>query len=113
MSADKASKPSSVDSACARGTVGFSALARVQRTYRIRVPAGRTLVVRARGEEAGLAIAFDGAVEPDTARTNVGRTRIDSLSVGETREVAVRVMLVPLVKKEPRISRVLVTFVLR
>ncbi len=102
-----------LDPACARGTVGYTANAHIQRTYRVRVPEGRTLVARARGEFADVTMAFDFPATADSAGTNVGRMRVDSIRVDETREVAVRVMLIPKLRVDPRTSRVLLTVLVR
>lgn len=99
--------------ACQRATVVMMAGARLQRTYRVRVKAGQTLVARARGEHASVALAFDYPATPKPDSSNLGRTVVDSLNADADREVAVRVMLVPHVKNEPRESRVLLTVLAR
>lgn len=102
-----------LDPACSRGSLGYIANAHIQRTYRVKVPAGRTLIARARGEFAGVTMAFDYPATADTSGSNVGRLRIDSLVATQDREVAVRVMLVPKLREEPRTSRVLLSLVVR
>jgi hypothetical protein len=97
---------------CAVASVGFVGLARIPRAYHVQVPAGRTLVARARGEDAGVVLHFDELPQPDTTGA-VSRTAVDSLHVDRAREVAVRVMLVPQLRTEPRQSRVLLSVVVR
>lgn len=96
-----------------RASIGFVAGAHIQRTYRVQVPAGKTLIIRARGEYAGVTTAFDYPATADSSGSNVGRLRIDSLVATQDREVAVRVMLVPKLREEPRTSRVLLSLVVR
>jgi len=102
-----------LDPACSRGSLGYVANALIQRTYRVKVPAGRTLVARARGEFAGVTMAFDYPATADASGANVGRLRVDSIVATQDREIAVRVMLVPKLREEPRTSRVLLSFVVR
>lgn len=102
-----------LDPACARGSIGYIANAHIQRTYRVQVPAGRTLVARARGEFAGVTMAFDYPATADSSGANVGRLRVDSIVATQDREIAVRVMLVPKLREEPRSSRVLLSLVVR
>lgn len=102
-----------LDPACPRGSIGYIANAHIQRTYRVRVPAGRTLIARARGEYAGVTMAFDYPATADTSGANVGRLRVDSLVATQDREIAVRVMLVPKLREEPRASRVILSLLVR
>ncbi|MFN0099277.1 MAG: hypothetical protein ACKVS7_11415, partial [Gemmatimonadaceae bacterium] len=102
-----------LDPACPRGSIGYTANSHIQRTYRVQVPAGRTLVARARGEFAGVTMAFDYPATADTSGANVGRVRVDSILATQDREIAVRVMLVPKLRVEPRTSRVLLTLLVR
>lgn len=94
-----------------RASIGFVAGAHIQRTYRVQVPAGKTLIIRARGEFAGVTTAFDFPATPDSSASNVGRTRTDSIVADRQRDIAVRVMLVPKLREEPRTSRVLLSLV--
>jgi hypothetical protein len=96
-----------------RASIGFVGGAHIQRTYRVQVPARRTLVIRARGEYAGVTTAFDFPATADSTGSNVARTRADSLVATQDREVAVRIMLVPKLREEPRTSRVLLSLLVR
>jgi len=96
-----------------RASIGFVGGAYIQRTYRVLVPAGKTLLIRARGEHAGVTTAFDFPATADSTGSNVGRTRTDSIVADRQRDIAVRVMLVPKLREEPRSSRVLLSLVVR
>lgn len=102
-----------LDAACPRATVWFNAGARIQRTYRVPVRAGQTLLARARGESGPVVLTFDypAAIAPDSA--NYGMSVVDSIRVDADREVSVRVMLIPRAKDDARASRVLLTVLAR
>ncbi len=99
--------------ACPRTTVLIQGRARIQRTYRVRVKAGHTLVARVRGEFAPVALAFDYPALPNADSSNFGRYIVDSVKVNADRDVAVRVMLIPKLRADPRESRVLLTVLVR
>jgi hypothetical protein len=98
-----------LDAACPVATVGTQALPRVDRIFRVDVPAGRTLHVRARGSVHGLVLALDAAATPDSARTKVQMVVQDSIRVAEPRTVAVRLRTVPLARDRAASSFVVVT----
>lgn len=102
-----------LDEACPKATVLFTAGARIPRTYRVPMKAGRTLVARVRGENGPVALTFDfpAAINPDS--TNFGYTVTDSIRVTEDREVSVRVALIPRAREAARESRVLLTVLAR
>lgn len=99
--------------ACPTATVTFIGGPYVERSYKVVVPAGQTLVARALGDSASVAIAIDFPTEPRADRSNVGRVMMDSLAITETREVSVRVRLVPKIREEPPASRVYLTVLAR
>lgn len=98
---------------CPTATVTFIGGPYVERTYKVVVPAGRTLVARAVGDSASVAIAIDFPTDPRADRSNVGRVMVDSLVIAEAREVSVRVRLVPKIREEPPASRVYLTVLAR
>ncbi len=99
--------------ACPRVTVKYLGAPQIERTYRVVVPAGYTLIARARGDSSSVTIAFDFPTDPKSDRSNVARSVEDSLRVDETRTVAVRVRLVPLIRVEPPTARVVLTVLAR
>lgn len=98
---------------CPRISVEFLAGPFIERSYRVRVPAGHTLVARARSDSADLALAIDFPTQPKPDRSNLGLLRVDSLTVTEAREVTVRVALTPKMRAQPTNSRVLLTVLVR
>ena len=102
-----------LDEACPQATVLFTAGARIQRTYRVRVKAGQLLVARARGESGPIAMAFDypATIRPDSS--NFGMSVIDSLRVTDERDVSVRLALIPRLREDARASRVVLTVLVR
>lgn len=98
-----------LDAACPVATVGTQALPRVDRIFRVAVPAGRTLFVRARGSVHDLLVTLDAPATPDSARTRLRRVAIDSVRVDASRIVAVRVRTVPKARDQRASSFVLVT----
>jgi hypothetical protein len=102
-----------LDANCPRATVLMTAGARIQRSYRVTVPAGRWLVARARAEDAPVTIAFDYPAAVRGDGRELTRVALDSIRITDTRDVTVRVMLVPRVKEDPRGSRVLLTVLVR
>lgn len=98
---------------CPTATITFVGGPYVERTYKVVVPAGRMLVARAVGDSASVAIAIDFPTEPRADRSNVGRVMVDSLAISETREVSIRVRLVPKIREEPPASRVYLTVLAR
>jgi hypothetical protein len=100
-----------LDPACPRVTVLFDAGARIERAYHLTVDSGHTVIARARGESAPVALAFDRPVTARTDTSDTSRQALDSLVVSQTRRVVIRVMLTPRMKVDPRESRVLLTVV--
>jgi hypothetical protein len=98
---------------CPRVTVAFRGGPYIERTYKVNVPAGRTLVARARSDSSDVALAFDFPTAPKADRSDLGLLRVDSLTVSETREVAVRVRLTPKLREQPQTARVLLTVLVR
>ncbi|MCE2942279.1 MAG: hypothetical protein ACK53A_00915 [Gemmatimonadota bacterium] len=98
-----------LDVACPVATIGTQALPRVDRIFRVEVPAGRTLSVRARGSVHDLLVTLDAPATPDSARTRLRRVALDSLRVGEARTVTVRVRTVPRARDQEASSFVVVT----
>lgn len=98
-----------LDTACPIATLGTQALPRVDRIFRVEVPAGRTLFVRARGSVHGLVLAIDAPATPDSARTKVRMVAVDSVRVDEARSVAVRLRTVPAARDRESSSFVIVT----
>ncbi len=103
----------SLKSECPVATVALDAAARIQRTYRVRVDSGQTLIARIRGFDAPFALAFDvpARVRPDSS--NLGRVVVDSIRVNVTRDVLVRVTLTPKIKEDPRVSAAYLTVLAR
>jgi hypothetical protein len=91
----------------------FSAGARIQRTYRVPMRAGQTLVARARGESGPVVLTFDYPAAIARDSSNYGDSVVDSIRVAEDRDVSVRVMLIPRAKDDARASRVLLTVLAR
>jgi hypothetical protein len=102
-----------LDADCPRATVLFSAGARIQRTYRVPMRAGQTLVARARGESGPVVLTFDYPAAIARDSSNYGDSVVDSIRVAEDRDVSVRVMLIPRAKDDARASRVLLTVLAR
>lgn len=98
---------------CKTITVAYLGRPYVERSYKVVVPAGHTLVARAHGDSTSVAIAIDFPTAPKPDRSNVARVVMDSLAIDAAREVSVRVQLVPKIREEPPLSRVFLTVLAR
>lgn len=102
-----------LNASCPRMTVLTAGAARLPRAFRVNVPAGHQLVARARSEFGGLVLDIDGPASPIEGFANVSPTAWDSVRVGHAGEVTVRVTYAPKVRKDPRVSRILLTVLVR
>lgn len=93
--------PLTLDGACPAATLGTLGLARIERNFRVRVPAGHTLHARARASIGGIVLSVDLPAVPDSARRNVAPVRRDSVVATIDREVILRVLYAPVLRKEP------------
>jgi hypothetical protein len=106
-------EPLTLDAACPVVTIGAMGLARLERIYRIAVPANHWLHFRARAAVGGVTIAFDRPAVPDSARTLVGPWREDSVRIDAARIVAARVTYVQRIRVDPNDSFLTLSFALR
>jgi hypothetical protein len=94
--------PLRLDAACPAATVGTLGLARIERIFRVRVPAGHTLSTRARASVGGVVLAVDYPAVPDSARRNVRPVVEDSVVALEAdRDAIIRLLYAPVLRKEP------------
>jgi hypothetical protein len=98
--------------ACPSVTLGTKGLARLERSLRVPMLAGQTLVARARSGTVGVVLAFDKPAQADSGRANVRRVVTDSITVTEDREVLVRVTIVPKLTKKLELNEPNEAFVL-
>jgi hypothetical protein len=98
---DLPDSPLTLDGACPSATLGTLGLARVERIFRVRIPAGHTLSARARAAIGGLVLSADLPAVPDSARSNVKAVQALSIAATEDRDVTLRVLFAPVLRKEP------------
>jgi len=96
--------PVILSDACPSVTLGTKGLARLERSLRVPMLAGQTLVARARGADVGVVLAFDEPAKADSGRANVRRMVTDSITVTEDREVLVRLTIVPRITRRPELN---------
>jgi hypothetical protein len=93
--------PLLLDGACPAATLGTLGIARIERIFRARIPAGHTLHARARASIGGLVLSVDYPAVPDSARRNVKPVHELSVVATEDRDVTLRVLFAPVLRKEP------------
>jgi hypothetical protein len=89
------------DGACPSATLGTLGIARIERIFRARIPAGHTLHARARSSIGGIVLSVDYPAVPDSARRNVKPVQHVSVVAAEDRDVTLRVLFAPVLRKEP------------
>lgn len=102
-----------LDPKCPRVTVLYQAGSRIPRAFRVSVPAGNSVVVRARSEFGGVAMGMNGPADPYADYSNVGRMRLDSVRTDKAQDMVIRVTYAPRLRTDPRQSRVLLTVLAR
>jgi hypothetical protein len=105
--------PLGVDVACPAATIGSQLFARVERIFRVQVPAGTWLLARARGAQSGVVMAFDFPARVDSARKNLRAVFTDSLYVADDAKVTIRLITSPNPRTEPPVTFVTLSVALR
>lgn len=105
--------PLALDVACPSATVGSQLFARVERIFRVQVPAGTWLLARARGAQSGVVMAFDFPARVDSGRTNLRAVFTDSIYVPEASKVTIRLITSPNPRTEPPVTFVTLSVALR
>ncbi|MDX2185096.1 MAG: hypothetical protein SFW08_14055 [Gemmatimonadaceae bacterium] len=105
--------PLALDAACPSATVGSQLFARVERIFRVQVPAGTWVLARARGAQSGVVMAFDFPARVDSGRTNLRAVFTDSIYVADDSKVTIRLLTSPNPRTEPPVTFVTLSVALR